>query len=44
MYTSEGLFSLYRGVVINAGAGSLANSIFFYVYSDGKERYNYDPS
>ena len=25
-------------------AGSLANSIFFYVYSDGKHRYNYDPS
>ena len=24
-------------------AGSLANSTFFYVYTDGKKRYNYDP-
>ncbi|CDW89152.1 UNKNOWN [Stylonychia lemnae] len=24
-------------------AGTIANSIFFYVYSDGKKRYNYDP-
>ena len=28
---------------MNAFAGSLANSIFFYVYSDGKKRYNYNP-
>lgn len=25
-------------------AGSIANSLFFYVYSDGKKRYNYDPN
>lgn len=39
----EGFFSLYRGVIINMIAGSLANSVFFYVYSDGKKRYDYDP-
>lgn len=39
----EGLHSLYRGVIINMVAGSIANSIFFYVYSDGKKRYDYDP-
>ena len=43
MYKNEGFGSLYRGVVLNAFAGALANSIFFYVYSDGKKRYNYDP-
>ena len=43
MYKSEGLSSLYRGVLMNAFAGALANSIFFYVYSDGKKRYNYNP-
>lgn len=35
---------MYRGVIINALAGSIANMVFFYVYSDGKKRYNYDPS
>lgn len=35
---------MYRGVFINMLAGSIANSIFFYVYSDGKKRYNYDQS
>jgi len=39
----EGYLSLYRGVIINMVAGSIANSIFFYVYSDGKKRYDYDP-
>jgi hypothetical protein len=28
---------------MNIIAGSVANSIFFYVYTDGKKRYNYDP-
>ena len=28
---------------MNAFAGSVANSIFFYFYSDGKKRYNFDP-
>lgn len=27
---------------MNIIAGSIANSIFFYVYTDGKRRYNYD--
>ena len=39
----EGFFSLYRGVIINLIAGSIANSVFFYVYQDGKKRYDYDP-
>jgi hypothetical protein len=39
----EGFFSLYRGVIINLIAGSIANSVFFYVYQDGKKRYEYDP-
>ncbi|MFN9900638.1 MAG: hypothetical protein ACK55Z_18020 [bacterium] len=34
--------SLYRGVLINVLAGSLANSIFFYIYTDGKQRYGFD--
>lgn len=38
----EGFFSLYRGVIISLFAGSIANSIFFYVYADGKKRYKYD--
>jgi len=40
----EGFSVLYRGVLINIIAGSVANSIFFYVYADGKKRYNYDPN
>jgi len=28
---------------MNIFAGSVANSIFFYVYADGKKRYGYDP-
>ena len=44
MYKHEGLSALYRGVFINIFAGSIANSIFFYVYTDGKKRYNYDPN
>jgi hypothetical protein len=36
IYKEEGFFSLYRGVIINMIAGSLANSVFFYVYQDGK--------
>ena len=42
MYRHEGLISLYRGALVNIVAGSFANSIFFYVYTDGKHRYNYD--
>ena len=44
MYRHEGLISLYRGAMVNIVAGSFANSIFFYVYTDGKQRYNYDAS
>ena len=44
MYRHEGLMSLYRGAIVNITAGSIANSIFFYMYTDGKHRYNYDPS
>jgi len=44
MYRHEGLISLYRGAMVNILAGSLANSIFFSVYTDGKHRYNYDAS
>jgi hypothetical protein len=36
MYKQEGIMSLYRGVLVNILAGSLANSIFFYVYAEGK--------
>lgn len=43
IYKEEGFFSLYRGVIINLVAGSIANSVFFYVYQDGKTRYDYDP-
>ena len=43
IYKEEGFFSLYRGVIINLIAGSIANSVFFYVYQDGKTRYDYDP-
>ena len=30
--------------MVNIFAGSFANSVFFFVYTDGKVRYNYDPS
>jgi Mitochondrial carrier protein len=43
IYREEGFLSLYRGVIINMVAGSIANSVFFYVYQDGKKRYDYDP-
>ena len=42
MYKKEGVQSLYRGLLMNAFAGSIANSVFFYAYSDGKQRYGYD--
>jgi len=44
MYQVEGMASLYRGAFVNIVAGSFANFAFFYVYSDGKIRYDYDPS
>ena len=44
MWAEEGLRSLYRGALVNIIAGSLANSIFFWVYADGKKRYGYDAS
>ena len=44
MHFEEGFSVLYRGVLVNMLAGSIANSIFFYVYSDGKKRYHYDPA
>ena len=43
MYKQEGVGAMYRGVSLSIFAGSVANSIFFYVYADGKKRYNYDP-
>ena len=43
MYATEGFISLYRGALVNVFAGSLANSIFFFVYTEGKAKYNYDP-
>jgi hypothetical protein len=44
MYKIDGAQSLYRGVLMNIFAGSIANSAFFFVYTDGKKRYNYDPN
>ena len=44
IYIKEGFSTLYRGVVLTSCAGSFANSIFFYVYQDGKKRYNFDSS
>ena len=43
MYRNEGIGSLYRGLGVNIVAGSIANTIFFYVYDEGKTRYGYDP-
>ena len=42
MYKTEGIASLYRGVLLNLFASSIAQSLFFYMYADGKRRYNYD--
>lgn len=42
MYRTEGFVSLYRGAVVNLAAGSISQSIFFYMYADGKKRYNFD--
>jgi hypothetical protein len=36
MYRNEGFSTWYRGVSLNIIAGSIASSIFFYVYTDGK--------
>ncbi len=36
IFKDEGISSLYRGVFINILAGSIANMVFFYVYTDGK--------
>ena len=30
--------------MINFVAGSLANSLFFYIYADGKKRYEFNPN
>ena len=30
--------------MVNIVAGSFANSIFFFVYTDGKTRYGFDPA
>ena len=42
MYLNEGFSSLYRGVLISSVAGSIANSVFFYVYQHGKHTYGFD--
>lgn len=42
MWKEEGFMSLYRGVFMNIFAGSVANSLFFYVYEDGKKRHGFD--
>ena len=44
MWMEDGIRSLYRGALVNVIAGSLANSIFFWVYADGKTRYGFDAS
>lgn len=44
IYHTEGFAALYRGVAMNIIAGSIANSLFFYIYQDGKKRYEYDSS
>lgn len=44
MYRIEGFAALYRGVAMNIVAGSIANSLFFYIYQDGKKRYEFDPN
>ena len=44
IYKQEGLGAMYRGVSLSIFAGSVANSIFFYVYADGKKRYDFDPN
>mmetsp|Transcript_9042 Transcript_9042/g.15291 ORF Transcript_9042/g.15291 Transcript_9042/m.15291 type:complete len:109 (+) Transcript_9042:233-559(+) len=44
IYKNEGFAALYRGVVLNGLSGSIANSVFFYMYQDGKKRYGYDHS
>ena len=33
---------MYRGVMLSLTAGGIANSLFFYLYADGKNRYGYD--
>jgi K+-sensing histidine kinase KdpD len=42
MYRNDGLVSLYRGVLLNLVASSISQTLFFYIYSDGKKRYNFD--
>ena len=42
IYKTEGVASMYRGVCLSLAAGGLANSVFFYLYADGKKVYNYD--
>ena len=44
IYKTEGFASMYRGVCLSLTAGGIANSIFFYLYADGKNRYGYDKS
>ena len=42
MYKQEGIPSLYRGVLLNLCASSVAQSLFFWAYADGKRRYSFD--
>lgn len=42
MYGEGGVAMLYRGVWMNIIAGSASHGLFFFMYADGKNRYNYD--
>jgi hypothetical protein len=42
LYKKEGFNSLWRGVVINGAGNSLAMTIFFGLYQEGKRRYDHD--
>ena len=44
IYRAEGMSFLYQGVCMIISADLLANSIFFYLYANGKKRYGYDQS
>ena len=42
MWKNEGYIAFYRGMFVNILANALSGGMFFYLFGEGKKRYNYD--
>lgn len=41
MWKNEGYIAFYRGTIVNIAANMVSGGMFFYLFADGKKRYNY---